>query len=324
MAKRIKRAVDARTLAKDISGKIYIVTGANSGVGLETTRQLIKQGGHVVMACRRVEAGQEAAKSFAGLKGSHEVIACDLSNLQSVRDFVTAFKSKHNQLHGLMCNAGFVNMENTPKYTKDGFETTLAASYFGHFLLTELLIDTLKATPAARMGILSSVVHAGNPKNRHRVHLDDLNWKNRKYSNFAAYSEAKVAVILYAKELAERLKDTEVTTASIHPGWARSNFGSGGNFLIRSLMTIARPFTKGISDSNEESAQTSLHVLLSDDARNHSGAYFSQSSVLYRDKACRNGGWPMESPNPNANDMNTAKKLVAMTYDMVGWKAQRP
>ena len=84
---RIKLRVNEETLAKDISGNTYIVTGANSGVGLETTRQLIKQGGHVVMACRRTDAAEEVAKSFEGLKGSYEVIRCDLADLQSVRDF---------------------------------------------------------------------------------------------------------------------------------------------------------------------------------------------------------------------------------------------
>ncbi len=317
MARR-KLAIDQATASKDVSGKVYIVTGANSGVGLETTRQLIKQGGHVVMACRRIEAGEEVAKSFSGLKGSYEVIKCDLSDLQSIRDFTQAFLSKHSQLDGLMCNAGFVNMRNQVEHTKHGFETTIAASYFGHFLMTELLLDVLKSTPGARMGILSSVVHAGNPKNRHKVHLDDLNWNKRKYRNIAAYGEAKVANNLYALELADRLKDHDVSTASIHPGWARSNFGSGGNFLIRTLMTVMQPFIKGMTDSNEESAQTSLHVLLSDDAPNHSGAYFSQCSVLYRDKECKQGGWPMKSPNPNATDLETAKKLVNQTYEMVG------
>ena len=87
MARKIHRC-DPDTLSKDVSGKIYIVTGANSGVGLETTRQLVKQGGHVVMACRRTSAGEEAAASFAGLKGSWEVMECDLSDLASVRTFV--------------------------------------------------------------------------------------------------------------------------------------------------------------------------------------------------------------------------------------------
>lgn len=309
---------DQALLSKDLSGKTYIVTGANSGVGLETTRQLVKQGAHVVMACRRVEAGEEEAKSFQGLKGSYEVIKCDLADLQSVRDFVKIFLGKHDQLDGLMCNAGMVNMKNKPSYTKDGFEVTIAVSYFGHFLLTELLLDTLKKSAPSRIGLLSSVVHAGSPKNRYQIHLDDLNFKNRKYNNFAAYGEAKIASVLYAKELAERLEGTGVTTASIHPGWARSNFGGGGNLLMRTLMAIMRPLTRSMSDSSWESSQASLHVLLSDDAPKHSGAYFSQHSVLYRDEECKKGGFPMESPNPHAKDMEMARKLVEKTYELVG------
>jgi retinol dehydrogenase-13 len=315
---RRKLALDAKTAAKDVSGKVYIVTGANSGVGLETTRQLVKQGGHVVMACRRPEVGEEVAKSFSGLKGSYEVMRCDLADLQSVRDFAANFLKKHDRLDGLACNAGMVNMAGEPQYTKDGFEITWAASYFGHFLLTELLLDVLKKSAPSRMLIVSSVVHAGNPNDRPKVHLEDLSYKTRPFNNFAAYAEAKVANILYAKELAERLTGTGVTTASVHPGWARSNFGSGGGFLMRTLMGIMRPFTRGMSDSNEEAAQTSLHVLLSDDAPKHSGAYFSQSSMLYRDRECRPGGWPMTSPNPNARNMDTARKLVDMSYELVG------
>ena len=312
---------DAETLSKDISGRVYVVTGANSGVGLETTRQLIKQGAHVVMACRRVDAAVEVAKSFRDLKGSHEIIRCDLADLQSVRDFVAAFLSKYDRLDGLACNAGMVNMSGEAKYTKDGLETTIGISYFGHFLLTELLLDVLKKSAPSRMLILSSVVHAGSPKNRCDLDFEDLNYKSRKFSNFSAYGEAKVACTLYAMELADRLKGTGVTTASVHPGWARSNFGSGGSLFIRMLMGMMQPIIYNLTswtDSSEESAQTSLHVLLSDDAPNHSGAYFSQHSVLYRDKECKKGGWPMKSPNPNARDMDKAKKLVAISRELVG------
>ncbi|WP_082026654.1 SDR family NAD(P)-dependent oxidoreductase [Flammeovirga sp. OC4] len=311
---------DSKYLEKDLSGKTYIVTGANSGVGFETTQQLVKQGAHVVMACRRVDAGNEVAQPFSTLKGSYEVIKCDLADLQSVRDFVDTFLSKYSKLDGLACNAGMVNMENAPKYTKDGFEITMAASFYGHFLLTELLLETLKNTINSRMLILSSVVHAGSKKKRHQLHFDDLEWKNRKYNNFDAYSEAKLASILYAKELAERLKETSVTTYSVHPGWARSNFGSGGNALMRGIMALTKPFVTmlNFSDSSWESAQTSLHCLLSDEAPKHSGRYFSQHSVLYNDKECRKGGWPMQSPNPNADNMNDAKKLVGITRGLVG------
>lgn len=319
MARTIHHLDDA-TRNKDLAGKVYIVTGANSGVGLETTRQLVKQGGHVVMACRRVEAGEEEARSFAGLKGSHEVMRVDLADLQSVRDFVDTFRAAHDRLDGLACNAGMVNMDGERKLTRDGLETTIGISYFGHFLLTELLLDLLKATPDARMVILSSVVHAGSPSSRPEVHLDDLNYENRSFNNFQAYGEAKVATCLYALELADRLAGTGVTTASVHPGWARSNFGGGGNLFMRTAMAAMRPFANlfGMTDSNEESAQTSLHVLLSDDAPNHSGAYFSQSSVLYRDADCKDGGWPMQSPNPNARDLAIARALVSTSRALVG------
>lgn len=310
--------LDEKTKSKDVSGKIYIVTGANSGVGLETTRQLIKQGGHVVMACRRTEAAEAAAKNFTGLKGSYEIMKLDLADLQSVREFAAQYLQTHDRLDGLACSAGMVSMGNKIQRTKDGLEMTIGVSYFGHFLLTELLLELLKKTESSRMAIVSSVVHAGSKKNRYDVHLEDLNYNTRKYNNFEAYSEAKVATVLYALELSNRLKDDGVTTASVHPGWARSNFGKGGDLFTRILMAIMRPLTRSMSNSNEESAQTTLHCLLSDDAPKHSGAYFSQQSVLYSDKECKKGGWPMVSPNPNARNLEKAKKLVAKSREIIG------
>ena len=323
MAKANKNTIrcDKATLSKDLGSYVYIVTGANSGVGLETTRQLIKQGAHVVMACRRTDAAKEVAKSFSELKGSYEIIRCDLADLQSVRDFVETFLSEHDRLDGLSCNAGMVNMSGKAECTKDGLETTIAVSYFGHFLLTELLLEVLKQSAPSRALILSSVVHAGSPKNRHDLDFDDLNYQKRKFSNFAAYGEAKLACTLYAMELGERLEGSGVTVAAVHPGWARSNFGKGGNLVIRMLMSLTQSIIYNLTswtDSSEDSAQTSLHVLLSDDAPNHSGAYFSQHSVLYNDKECKKGGWPMKSPNPNANDMEKAKNLVAISGELVG------
>ena len=160
----------------------------------------------------------------------------DLADLQSVRDFVAEFTANHDRLDGLACNAGLVLIGKGPEYTKDGLEMTIGVSYFGHFLLTELLLDTLRASAPSRMAIVSSVVHAGSDKNRPNVNLDDLNYKRRDFHNFAAYAEAKVATVLYAKELAERLDGTGVTVFSLHPGWARSNFGSGGSLSIRVAM----------------------------------------------------------------------------------------
>jgi len=316
MARR-KLWIDDHTRNKDLSDKTYIVTGANSGVGLETSRQLIKQGAHVVMACRRVEAGEEVAKAFNGMNGTYDVMRLDLADLSSVRAFTKTFLQKYDQLHGLDCNAGMVSMGRDVTRTKDGFEMSVGVSYFGHFLLTELLLEVLKKSAPSRIVILSSCVHAGKPDSRPYVHLDDINYNSRPFNGLNAYSEAKVANALYALELSDRLKGTGVTAFAVHPGWARSNFGKE-NVFMKVISPIMAPFIRTMTDSNEESAQTSLHCLVSDQAIKHSGGYFSQSSVLYRDKECKEGGWPMVSPNPHAKDMQQAKKLVAMTYDMVG------
>ena len=151
---------------------------------------------------------------------------------------------------------------------------------------------------------------AGSPRNRPQLVLDDLNYQRRDFNNMRAYGEAKVATVLYAAELAERLAGTGVSTFSVHPGWARSNFGSGASLPMRIALAIMRPLSRLVSDSNEESARTTLHCLLSDDAPRHSGAYFSQWSILYRDKQCRAGGWPMETPNPNAKNMDTTAAVA--------------
>ena len=181
MSRKDIKWISEETRSKNLTGKVYIVTGANSGVGLETTRQLITQGAHVVMACRRVDAAQKEADTFSGLIGSYDIIRLDLADLSSVREFVTNFKAKYDRLDGLDGNAGMVNM-NDKIITKDGIELTQQISFYGHFLLTELLLDTLKATKGSRVVILSSVVHAGSKRNRHDLHLDDINFENRKYS----------------------------------------------------------------------------------------------------------------------------------------------
>jgi len=308
------------TLAKDLSGNVYIVTGANSGVGLETTRQLVKQWAHVVMACRRVHAGEEERKTFAWLKGTSEVMKCDLADFASVRDFVKTFKASHNSLDGLMCNAGMVDLIGEKRLSKDGIEITIAISYFGHFIMTESLLDVLKKSEDARIGILSSVVHANRPKDHYKVHLDDINFENRKYNNFEAYGEAKVASVQYALELADRLKGTNVSVASIHPWWARSNFGKWGKRWMTLLFKVISPLTYFMSDSSRQASQSSLHVLLADEVPQHSGEYFSQWSVLYPQKECKGWGRPLKSPNPHAHDLAAAKALVAKSFEMTGMK----
>lgn len=305
-------------LQKDLSGRVYIVTGANSGTGLATSEQLLRQGAHVVGACRRPAAGEAAFANFARLPGTAEIMTLDLASFASVRQFAAEFLARHQRLDALVNNAGLVAPEGR---TEDGFEINIGTNHLGHFLLTELLLDCLKASAPARIVCLSSVVHVSRGATEITIDFDDLNYETRDFSSMAAYAQSKLANLLHAKELARRLEGSGVTAYSVHPGWIRSNFGSGiMPGWLRGLMNLAlRPFSGMMGILNpEEGAQTTLHCLLADDAPQHNGAYYSQNSILYPQREHRAGGWPMRSPNPNAHDAALAQKLDAVSRELVG------
>ena len=309
---------DPQLLQKDLGGRVYIVTGANSGAGLATSEQLVRQGAHVVGACRRVDAGKQTFAGFAGLHGSGEIMQLDLASLASVSRFAETFLAKHNRLDGLVNNAGLVTSEGK---TEDGFEIQFGTNHLGHFLLTELLLDILKASVPSRIVCVSSVLHVGNRNQAGYIDFDDLHFEKRPYNSNAAYIQSKLANVLHAKELAHRLEGTGVSAFSVHPGWIRSNFGQ--EVLpgwLRVLMNIAlRPFSGYLGIlTPSEGAQTTLHCLLDENAPNHSGEYFSQNSILYPNRENRPGGWPMSSPNPKAHDIELAKKLYEVSLEMVG------
>lgn len=312
---------DPQLLEKDLAGRTYIVTGANSGVGLATAQQLVHQGAHVVMACRRVDAARHVAERLTGDAGSFEVMKLDLSSLGSVREFAATFLGEHDRLDGLVNNAGLVSTRLLK--TDDGLELMFGVNHLGHFLLTELLLEVLKASAPARVVILSSVVHAGRPGQRVSIDFDDLHYERRAFRGMAGYAESKLANVLHARELARRLEGTGVAVFSVHPGWARSN-------LVASAMpawiqnVVMRPLSGPLTMmSNEDGAQTSLHCLLDEGAPRHTGEYFSQISRLYADTDCRAGGWPMRSPNEHANDDRLARRLYEVSCELAGLPGAR-
>jgi len=278
--------------------------------------QLVRQGGHVVAACRRVAAGEEAVRALSTERGFAEVIELDLGSLASVRRFARSVLEKHTRFDGLVNNAGIMN---TPEgKTIDGFETQFGTNYLGHFLLTELLLDALKESAPSRIVCVSSVAHVEVRKQGGEIHLDDLNYEKRPYNGIEAYSQSKLANVLHALNLAKRLEGTGVAAVSVHPGWIRSN-------LIKSTMptwvqnVLMRPFSRFLGMlSYEEGAQTTLHCLLDDDVPNHNGSYYSQNSIFYPDRKNRPGGWPMESPNPHARDERLAETLHNASLRLVG------
>ena len=307
---------DQKLFEKDLSGQTYIVTGSNSGSGFATAKQLAEQGAHVIGACRRVDAGKEAFADLGNIRGSVEIMEMDLASLASIRSFAEAFLAKYDRLDGLVNNAGVMAVPEGK--TVDGFETQFGINHLGHFLLTELLLDTLKASAPARIVNVSSAAHAGMMGASAEVDFDDLNYEKREYNATAAYNQSKLANLLHAKELAKQLEGTSVSTFSVHPGWIRSNLVEGA-FAKFMQNVVMRPFSGMLGTMDWfEGAQTTLHCLLDDDAPKNSGAFYSQNSILYQNKEDKAGAWPMKSPNPVVHDGTTAKKLYEVSIELVG------
>ncbi len=307
---------DPTVLQRDLSGQRFIVTGANSGIGWITARQLAAQGAHVVLACRRVdEAKARIAEVMAELADAKlDAMELDLGSLASVHAFADTFLASYDRLDGLINNAGVMN---TPKgTTSDGFETQLGINHVGHFALTDRLIDVLKKSAPARIVNVSSCYHDRAMGREGAIHLDDLHYQTRKYDGWEAYAQSKLANLLHAKGLAKRLDGTGVTAVSVHPGWVRTNLARNSmplwvqNYLLRPVLKLAGMIEPW------EGAQSTLFAALDPTVAEHNGAYYSQLG-MYRDKASNGGGWPMESPNPNAHDDALVDRLWEATESMI-------
>ncbi|MFF4860296.1 oxidoreductase [Streptomyces sp. NPDC002405] len=206
----------------DQSGRTAVVTGANSGLGLVTARELARKGARVVLACRSEARGSAAADRVTREVPDAEVefALLDLGDLASVREFADAYP--YERLDLLVDNAGVM----APPYgtTADGFETQFGVNHLGHFALTGLLLPRLLDTPGARVVTVSSMMHA-----LANVDLHDLN-SERRYRRWIAYARSKTANLLFTHELARRLAATgsDVVAAAAHPGYAATNLQTAG------------------------------------------------------------------------------------------------
>ncbi len=308
---------DPGLLRTDLSGRVALITGSNSGIGEVTAAQLARQGALVVLACRRKESGEAAASRIRNdVSGARvEVLELDLGSLASVRNAAATFSKRHDRLHLLINNAGVMN---TPRgKTEDGFETQLGVNHLGHFLLTELLLPILKQSVPARIINVSSCFHDRAMGREGDIHFNDPFFERSKYDGWKAYAQSKLANLLHAKELARRLEGSGVNAVSVHPGWVRTR-------LARHSMPlwlqdyVMRPVL-GLFGQIEpwEGAQSTLFAALSPTVDERRGAYFSQHGV-YRDKSKKPGGWPLTSPNPNAHDEEKARRLYELSLNLVG------
>lgn len=204
----------------DQSGRVAIVTGANSGIGFETAKALALKDATVVMACRNLTKGETAADAVRREEptGAVQVMALDLSSLDSVRAFAAEFQNQFDRLDLLINNAGVMALPKRLE-TADGFEMQFGTNHLGHFALTGLLWDRLTGTPGSRVVNVSSGAHRAG-----RMRWDDLQ-SERSYSPFVAYSQSKLANLLFTSELQRRVDAVggEVIATAAHPGWTATN-----------------------------------------------------------------------------------------------------
>ncbi len=204
----------------DQSGRVAIVTGANSGIGFETARELARKGASVVLACRSEERGNEARDRIRAEQPDADVrvMKLDLADLDQVREYAAAFRTEFDRLDLLINNAGV--MVPPEGRTQQGSELQFGINHIGHFALTGLLLDLLLATPGARVVTVSSQAHRQG-----KMDFDDLDFERRGYQAAAAYGQSKLANLLFTFELDRRLAaaGADVTVAAAHPGWTVTN-----------------------------------------------------------------------------------------------------
>ena len=216
-------------------GKICLVTGGTNGIGKATAQALAQMGATIVIVGRDAQKAAQVSKEIQAASGSQNVdwLLADLSSQQDIRRLVAEFKSKYSQLHVLINNAGGTFM--TRQLSVDGIEMTFALNHLAYFLVTNLLLETIKASAPARIINVSSDAHSGG-----KIDFDNLQGE-RSYSGIGPYGNSKLANILFTTELARRLEGTGVTVNALHRGLVSTGFGKNNPGLLMKIMGVVMP-----------------------------------------------------------------------------------
>jgi len=284
----------------DQSGKTAVVTGSSSGIGYEAAKVLANKGAKVIIAVRNPEKGKKALNKIKeqNEKADVEVMNVDLSDLNSVNEFVKEYKSRFDKLDILINNAGVM----IPPYskTKDGFELQMGTNHLGHFSLTMQLLDMIKKTPHSRIVNVSSNAHKyGN------IDFDDLTWENRKYKAWRAYGDSKIANLYFTSELKNILDESDVKVTAAHPGWTATELQrhSGLFDYLNSFFAM----------SIDQGALPTLRAATDEDAQ--SGDYFGPDGFM------EIKGYPKKTEtNKLAKDESIAKRLWEVSEELTNVK----
>ncbi|KAM6429717.1 retinol dehydrogenase 13-like [Rhynochetos jubatus] len=293
---RRRRAWDPRECPTDLTGKTVIVTGANSGIGKCVALDLARRNARTILACRNRERGQAAVEEIRAATGNAAVVLrlVDTSSLASVRAFAQAVLQEEKRLDVLVNNAGITGLPFA--ITPEGLERTFATNYLGPFLLTNLLLDLLKASAPARIVNVSSLRHsAGIADSRY------LTGQERVRNFNTAYDSTKLMNILFTGELARRLQGTGVTANAVSPGVVSTGIMRHFGWTVQALFTLVRPFIK----SAEQGAVSTIYCAVSEEASGVTGKYFDS-------------GCGMALPSAAARDAGVARKLWEESERLTG------
>jgi NAD(P)-dependent dehydrogenase (short-subunit alcohol dehydrogenase family) len=290
----------------DQTGRTIIVTGANSGIGLEAARALAAAGAHVVLACRDPSKAADAAAEVgrAAPGAGVEVRLLDLASLASIRDFAKGFADGHERLDVLINNAGVMAIPR--RTTADGFEMQLGTNHLGHFALTGLLFERLLATEGSRVVNVSSTAHRAG-----RIDFDDLQ-SERRYSRWGAYGQSKLANLLFTFELSRRL-DGAQWTAACHPGWASTNLQLAGARMegSRWLEMLATGMNRLFGQDAAMGALPTLYAATAPDVEG--GDYIGP------DGFAETWGYPKKvGSSARSRDPEAARRLWEVSQDLTG------
>lgn len=288
----------------DQTGRVAVITGANTGLGYETAAALAAKGAHVVLAVRNLDKGKDAAALIHKRNPAAEVNLqeLDLTSLDSIRAAAEQLRSDHDRIDMLVNNAGVMW---TPKSTtKDGFELQFGTNHLGHFAFTGLLLDRLLPVAGSRVVTVSSIGH----RIRADIHFDNLQWE-RGYSRVGAYGQAKLANLMFTYELQRRLAPPGTTiAAAAHPGGSRTELSRNLPSPLRGVFNVVEPLVA------QDAATGALPTLrAATDPGVHGGQYFGPDGF-----GQMRGHPKVVASSAKSHDVEVQKRLWAVSEELTG------
>ena len=280
-----------------MAGRTCLITGATNGIGKETAIELANMGATVVLVARDERKGRAAQSELKERTGAEsELLLADLASLADVRKLADEYRSRHDKLHVLINNAGAYNSQRV--LTKDGYEMTIAVNHLAHFLLTDLLLDVIKASAPARIINVSSGAHSGA-----KINFDDLQGESGYGVGMGAYGQSKLANVLFTNELAKRLEGANVTVNSLHPGVVRTGFGRNATGIIGGVFAVFQLVGRPFLLTSAQGAETSIYLASSPDVETNTGEYFVKSKSV--------------ASNDESNDPEVARRLWDVSEELI-------